>query len=462
MRRAGRSRRTVASCALVLACAPAPALAQLAIRGETVYTMAGAPVRDGVVLVRDGKIERVGPAASIQIPAAYRLLKARVVTPGLIDAHTVVGLSGYLNQPHDQMQLDRSAAMQPELRAIDAYDAREELVVWLRQHGVTTIHTGHGPGALISGGTLIAKTTGETVDEAVIVPEAMIAVTLGAGALAEGGRSPGTRAKGIALIRQELIRVREFVGKRSRSSGAAAERTGASADPAAVPPAPAEQLGARGTTDTTAPVGRPAGSTAPQAPAAAAPGDESARDLRRDALARVLNREIPLLVTAHRAMDILAALRLAREFNIRIVLDGAAEAYRVVDQIKASGAGVILHPTMYRAAGETENLSMETAAVLRNAGIAFALQSGFESYVPKTRVVLFEAAAAAAHGLPFERALAAITIDAARVLGIDRRVGSIEQGKDADLALFDGDPFEYTSHVTGVVIGGRVVSEEVR
>jgi imidazolonepropionase-like amidohydrolase len=442
---------------------PDAATAQIAIRGETVHTMAGPAIRDGVVLVRNGRIERVGPAASVQVPGEYRVISARVVTPGLIDAHTVVGLSGYLNQPHDQMQLERSAAMQPELRAIDAYDAREELVTWLRQHGVTTIHTGHGPGALISGGTMIAKTAGETVDEAVIVPDAMIAVTLGPSALAEGGRSPGTRAKQIALLRQEFLRVRESIDKRPTSPAPAADKTAAIPDAATVPPRPNEQLGQRGTTDTTTPIGRPAdpASGAAEAPPSA-PREDTARDLRREALARVARREMPLLVTAHRAQDILSALRLAREFNIRIVLDGAAEAYLVIDEIKAAGTSVILHPTMYRAAEETENLSMETAARLRKAGIPFALQSGFEAYVPKTRVVLFEAAAAAAHGLAFDEALGAVTIDAARVLGISNRVGSLEAGKDADLALFDGDPFEYTSHVVGVVIAGNVVSEEKR
>src|ERR1044071_7624266 len=150
-----------------------PASAQIAIKGETVYTMAGASIRDGVVLVRAGKIERVGPASAVKIPKDYRVITARVVTPGLVDAHTVVGLAGYLNQPHDQMQLERSSPMQPELRATDAYDARERLVEWLRSFGVTTIHTGHGPGALVSGQTLIAKTSGDEVDDAVIVPVAM-------------------------------------------------------------------------------------------------------------------------------------------------------------------------------------------------------------------------------------------------------------------------------------------------
>jgi imidazolonepropionase-like amidohydrolase len=120
---------------------------------------------------------------------------------------------------------------------------------------------------------------------------------------------------------------------------------------------------------------------------------------------------------------------------------------------------VILHPTMMRSFGEAENLSLETASRLRQAGIPFALQSGFEAYVPKTRVALFEAGVAAANGLRFEDALASITIDAARILGIDKRVGSLEPGKDADIALYDGDPFEYTSHCTGVILNGRVVSE---
>ena len=98
------------------------------------------------------------------------MLRAKVVTPGLVDAHSVVGLAGYLNQPHDQMQLETSAAIQPELRAIDAYNARETLVEWLRVHGVTTVHTGHAPGALVPGQTMVVKTRGDEVEQAVIVP----------------------------------------------------------------------------------------------------------------------------------------------------------------------------------------------------------------------------------------------------------------------------------------------------
>jgi imidazolonepropionase-like amidohydrolase len=123
---------------------------------------------------------------------------------------------------------------------------------------------------------------------------------------------------------------------------------------------------------------------------------------------------------------------------------------------------VILHPTMARHSGSLENATFETARILREAGIEVALQSGFEGYVPKTRVLLFEAAMAAAYGLPFEETLRAITLAPARILGVDDRVGSLEVGKHGDLVLFDGDPFEYLTRVCTVVIEGEIVSEACR
>ena len=388
----------------------AAASAQVAVRGDTVYTMAGAALADAVVVVEDGKISRIGAASDIEAPSGFRVMRAKVVTPGLVDAHTAIGLSGYLNQPHDQDQIERSAPMQPELRAIDAYNPREALVAWARGYGVTTIHTGHAPGALVSGQTFVAKTRGATVEDSVVKASAMVAATLGDGARVRGGKSPGTRAKMAAMLRAELIQAREYAAKHER------------AEKGKAPP----------------------------------------RSLRSEAFAKVLAGELPLLVTVHRSHDILTALRIAEEFDIDMVLDGAAEAYEILDEIKAAEVPVIVHPTMRRAAGETENLSFETAAKLYAAGIPTALQSGFESYVPKSRLVLFEAGVAAGRGLGFENALRSITIDAAKIIGVADRVGSIEVGKDGDLALYDGDPFEYTTHCVGVVIEGVVVSEEVR
>ncbi|MFM1746847.1 MAG: hypothetical protein RLZZ188_513 [Verrucomicrobiota bacterium] len=391
--------------------------APLAILGGTVHTLSGPALKDGLVLVRDGRITYAGPAAGRAIPSDHRVLRAAVVTPGLIDARATVGLSGILNQPQDQDMLDRSAPLQPELRATDAYNARDPLVAWLRSFGITTVNTGHAPGALISGQTMIVRTAGRSVEADLVNPAAMIAVSLGGSAVnrAEGppggaAKSPGTRAKAVAMLRAELIKAQDYARKRELK-------------------------------------------------------DESkrpARDLRLEALARGLDGSQRFLITAHRQQDILAALRLAREFNLRIVLDGCADAPLAIDEIKASGFPVILHPTMARASEDTENLAMDTAARLAAAGIPFALQSGYEGYVPKTRVVLFEAALAAARGLGFERALASVTLDAARILGIDGRAGSLAEGKDADLALFDGDPFEYATHVTATVVAGVVFADGPR
>ena len=201
---------------LLLAALALPAAAQLAVRGETVYTMTGAPIQNGVVLVSaSGTIERVGPASQVTIPAGIRTLSAKVVMPGLIDAHATAGLSGVLNQPHDQDQIERSAPIQPELRAIDAFNPRDELVTYLRNYGVTTLHTGHGPGALISGQTMIVKTWGNSVEEATVEPVSMIAASLGNLARAPSG-APGTRAKMIAMLRTELIKAREYAAKKEK------------------------------------------------------------------------------------------------------------------------------------------------------------------------------------------------------------------------------------------------------
>lgn len=155
-------------------------------------------------------------------------------------------------------------------------------------------------------------------------------------------------------------------------------------------------------------------------------------------------------------------LRLADEFGIRVILDSGAEAYQLIDEIAARKIPVIIHPSMARAYGELENMSVETPAKLVAAGVRVAMQSGYESYVPKTRVVLFEAGITAAHGLSFEQALALVTRDAAMILGVQSRLGTLEPGKDADVALFDGDPFEFTSKCVGVIINGEVVSSTPR
>ncbi len=388
---------------------PLQADAQVAIQGETVYTMAGDPIEDGVVLIREGKIERIGPADEVEIPAGYDVHEAAVVTPGLIDARSVVGLAGILNIEDDQDQLDTASPLQPDLRAVDAYDAREELVGWLRNLGITTVHTGHAPSALISGQTMIAKTSGQTVSEAVVDSLAMVSFTLGPQAGAQFS-SPGTRSKGAAMLREYLLRAEDY-------------RDGMEADD---------------------------------------PADRPSRNLEMEIMSKVLNGEVPALIAAHEVPEIMTALRLQEEFGFDMVLDGGVESYLLLDELREADIPVITHAPMIRTAGPAGNAAFDTPAKLQEAGLDFAFQSGFEGYVPKTRVVLFEAGVAVQNGLDFDDALRALTINAAALLGIADRVGSLEEGKDADVVLFDGDPFEYVTRVCGVFIDGEHVSDSCK
>jgi imidazolonepropionase-like amidohydrolase len=377
--------------------------AQLAVKADTIYTMEGPKIVDGVILVDDNKIATVGPADEIDIPANYEIHEASVATPGLVDAHSVVGLAGIFNQEHDQDQLETSDAIQPELRALDAYNAREELVKFVLDKGVTTTHTGHGPGALASGQTMIAKTPYNTVEEALVDSSTTVAFTLTSG-ISQNFDKPGTRSKGMAMLRQKFIEAQEYIEKKGSE-------------------------------------------------------DPPSRNLTMEAMAKVLNGELTAMITAQRAQDIMTALRLKEEFGFDMILDGAAEAYLLIDEIKEADIPVFIHPTMVRTYGDTQNASFTTAAKLHEAGIPFAFQSGFESYVPKTRIVLYEAGVATAYGLPREAALNALTKSPSQILGIDKRVGSLQEGKDADIVLFDGDPLEYTTHIRSVIVDGKVVKE---
>lgn len=392
----------------------------IAIYGETIHTMAKTadgkwqqPISDGVVLIVDGKITAVGPQASVEVPEGALEMRGKVVTPGLIDARSVVGLAGWLNIDHDSDHIERSSPIQPELAALDAYNPREPLIEWVRSFGVTTLHTGHAPGQLISGQTFIVKTRGNSVDDAVVQRQSMVAATLGSDALRSGKESPGTRAKQMSMLRQKFIEAKAYQEKVAKA-------------------------------------------------AADEEKDAPARDLRKEAMVQILEGKMPLMINAHSSVDIQNVLRLQKEWQIPVVLQGGAECYDFIEPLKAQGIPVILHPTMMRSSGVGKNASMDTAAKLIAAGVPVAMGSGYESYVPKTRVVLWEAAIACAYGCEFQDALGLITHSAAALLGIGDRVGSLEVGKDGDAALFDGDPFEYTSHCLGTVIEGEVVSDIAR
>lgn len=395
----------------------------IAVSGKTIHTVSQAgTIQDGVILIQDGRIAQVGPAAEVMIPSEAERFVAEVITPGFIDAHSVVGLSGWHNVLADQDQDETTAPNQAELRAIDGFNPADPLLAYLLRHGVTVIQAGPGHGNPIGGQAGIFKTAGTTVEAMTIrFPSAMI-FTLGESPKKVYGKrkhTPMTRMGTAAFIRQALTDARVYVTQWQEYKTQE--------------------------TDTV---------EKPEEKKKKAPD----RDLKKEALAAVVQGQFPVLITAHREDDILTALRIAQEFNLTLILDAATEGYLVAPEILQAGIPVIVHPTMQRIRSpETANTSLENAALLADAGIAIALQSGVEAYMPKTRLVLFEAAIAMVNGLGFERALRSITIDAARLLNIDKIVGSLDIGKDADLVLFDGNPFEYTSHIQAVILNGRTV-----
>ena len=382
----------------------------LAVRGDVVYPVRGEPIENGVVLVRDGQIAEVGGMDEVRIPSGYTVIKGKAVTPGLIDGLSQVGLTGIWNNDGADQDHRERGRVNPQLRAIDAYNSWEPLVGWLREHGVTTVQIGPSPGGLVAGRAAVVQTLAQAPDSVAIESDGAMVFTLGEAA--QRGDGPGSRMGTAADIRQALTRAKEYGERR-------------------------------------------------QLPLA----DRPEQDLGLDALVDVLSGERRAVFVAHRADDLLTALRIRDEFGLQMTLAGASEAYLVREQLAEARVPVLVGPVMIRnpsLESETANASFENAALLAEAGVPVGFTGGFEGYVPKVRVVLWEAAIAAANGLGRERTLEALTYAPAAFLGIEEKLGSIEAGKQADLVVFDGDPFETTSHVCTVIVNGSVVSDTCR
>jgi imidazolonepropionase-like amidohydrolase len=377
-----------------------PAAGKIAILAGRAHTVSRGTIEGCVIIVENGKITAVGKKADVQIPVDARQIHANEVSPGLIDAHSCVGLTGALNVPADQDQDEASDPNQADLRALDGFNPDEPLLEYLRENGVTVIHALPGRVNVIAGQTGVFRTAGRTAPQMAIKFPAALLVNLGETPKSTyPAKGPLTRMAVANLVRTAFAQAHEG-------------------------------------TD-----------------------DKKPRNAKLDALKTFIRGDLPVYFSAHRADDILTGLRLAEEFKLKPVLDLATEAYLVSDRIAESKAPVVLHPTMQRAGSsmETLNSQVANAAALADRGIAVTIGTGYEGYVPKTRVLRFEAAMAAANGLGRDRALKAVTLDAAKLLGIADRFGSIEVGKAADLVLYDGDPFENATHVTHTLIDGKVV-----
>jgi imidazolonepropionase-like amidohydrolase len=383
---------------------------RFAILAGRIHTVSKGTITNGVIVVKDGKIEAVAAdnALPFKLPPDMPILSAAVVTPGLIDAHTVVGVTGQLNVAADQDQDEMSDPNQADLRVLDGFNPNEPLLEFLRTNGVTVIHALPGRANVIAGQTGIFRTEGRTAEQMTLRFPAGLLVNLGeVPKQSYANKLPTTRMGTAALVRSALAQAQADAAKR------------AAKDESKQPP----------------------------------------RNLKLEALELTMGeRKIPVVFSAHRADDIGTALRLAKEYNLRPILDLATEGYLLADELAAAQVPVVVHPTMQRPASmETYNSHLGNSAILADHKVPLAIGTGYESYVPKTRVLRHEAAVAMVNGLGFDRTLSAVTLDAARILGIDEHYGSIEAGKVADLVLYDGDPFEHATHVTQTLMDGRVV-----
>ncbi|HVJ81947.1 MAG TPA: amidohydrolase family protein [Planctomycetia bacterium] len=378
----------------------------VAVLADVVHPVSGAPILDGGVLVQNGKIAYVGPRAGMAIPAGAAILQARHVTPGLIDPLSQVPLSGMMNLPADQDQDEKSGPVQADLRVLDAFNSREPHLRFLLETGVTVIHSCPGRINVIAGQTGIFRTYGRTAEGMTVRFPHGLLINLGNPVkTAYPNQKPGTRMGVAGLVRTAFTGAQTYQKKQKSPK----EEARPDANPA------------------------------------------------NDALALALDKKIDVVFAAQRADDLVTGLRLAKEFNLRPTLALGAEAYLVADDLVKSKTPIFLHPTM-QGTGDSDSINtyLGSAAALVQRGVSVSIASGMESYVPKTRVVRYEAGVAANFGLGADAALRAITLEPARQLRIADRFGSLEVGKVGDLVLYDGDPFEYRTHVLHVVVGGEV------
>ncbi|MFB0518155.1 MAG: amidohydrolase family protein, partial [Acidobacteriota bacterium] len=384
---------------------------RFAIKGGTIFTMAGAPIKDGVILVQDGKIEKIG--TGISIPRGCPVIDASefVVLPGLVSARSYNGISSNWRR---QSSIDEiSKPVVPEMEVKHALEPQAPAFFFSRELGVSTAMVTPGNRNVIGGQGVVVKTDGAVVDKMVVKDKAVMVFGLGRSSKREG-QMPSTRMGIAALLRETLVKAQEY---REKVEAYEKEKK----------------------------------------------GKEPTRDLSLEALIPVLKGEMPVMFHCERQDDILTALRIADEFKLKVILDGVTDAYKVVDEIKKRNLPVILE-SLFRGIGQIEDkgFNPENPAILTKAGIMVAFRPGEGSwYVPGAGEpggdLLEVAALAFKYGMPEEEALKAVTINPARIIGVDDRVGSLEVGKDADILLLRGHPLHTRSIPEAVFINGKLV-----
>lgn len=395
---------------LLLACVSGAAAAQeraTAFINARIIPIVGQPIEQGVLLVRNGKIVSVGDARTVRLSSDVAVVdaKGKVIMPGIVDTHSHIGAPA---------GADSSSPIQPDVRILDSVNVQAASIQRAQAGGITTVNVMPGSGFLDSGQTLYLKLRDDAIkiDDLLIFGKdgkymGGIKFANGTNPLrAGGGAFPGTRAKSAALVRDVFIKAQEYRDKVAKAGN----------DKSKLPP----------------------------------------RDLAMEALVEVLDRKRVVHFHTHRHDDIMTALRLAKEFNFRIVLQHVSEAWKVADEIAKSGAPASI--IMIDAPGgkiETMDVDYKNGAALEKAGalVGFHTDDG----ITDSRWFLRSAGLAVRAGMSREKALYGMTMANAIMLELQDRIGSLEAGKDADFVVLSGDPLSIYTHVEQTWVDGKKV-----
>ncbi|HEY1176763.1 MAG TPA: amidohydrolase [Phytomonospora sp.] len=380
----------------------------LALTGGRVLPIDAEPIDGGVVIVTDGRITAVGDATT-PVPDGARVVDAsgKWIVPGLIDAHVHLGVheegEGWAGQDTNEMTDPVTA----HVRAIDAINPAELGFADAVAAGVLAVNVNPGSGNPIGGQTLAVKCVGRTVDEMALRAPSGLKSALGENpkrVYGEKKQTPSTRLGTAAVIRGAFVDAANYKAKH----------------------------------------------------AAAEEGKPVDRDLKLEALVAVLDRKIPWRQHCHRADDIATAMRIAEEFGYELVIDHGTEAHLLADIIAAKGIPVIIGPLMVsRSKVEVRNRSIQNPGLLAAAGVTIAITTD-HPVVPIGHLV-HQAAFAVKEGLDPKVAMESLTINPARIMGVDDRLGSLTVGKDADFCVWSGDPLDVYSRVETAYIDGEEV-----
>lgn len=383
------------------------AVCLLAITNATLYTITDG-VKQGNILIDDeGRIAGVG---DIAIPEGTEVIDAfgKIVMPGMIDAH---GHAGVYEEAIGWEGADGNEAVDPitpQLRALDGINPHDEGICEALEAGVTTMCVLPGSANVIGGQGVIIHMYGNTVED-MIIGEGGLKVAFGENpkrVYSGQKKSPSTRMATASLLREQLVKAQNYQAKLEKAKD----------DPDKAPE----------------------------------------RDLKMEALVRVLKKEIPLRAHAHRADDIITALRIADEFGVDIIIEHCTEGHKIAEELGNRKVRAVIGPTMTnRSKVEVRERDYSTLRTLWENGVQIAIT--MDHPVIHVQYLNISAALAVKAGLPREEALKAVTINPARILGIDDRYGSLEEGKLADIVLWSGDPLDIMSRVEQVFIHGKLV-----